>query len=66
MLCCDPKDRERVFVKGAQQKLSERNALFHDDPDLMATARNLMEYPFAIVGSFEEKYLAIPKFLSAK
>jgi glycyl-tRNA synthetase beta chain len=57
----DPKDRERMFVKAAQQKLENFDARFNDDPDLMATARNLMEYPFAIVGSFEDKYLAIPK-----
>jgi len=57
----DPKLRERVFLESAREKLVRLDANFHNDPDLMATARNLFEYPFAIVGSFEEKYLAIPK-----
>lgn len=57
----DPKERERMFLQEAREKLQARDAVFHEDPELMATARNLMEYPFAIVGSFEEKYLAIPK-----
>jgi glycyl-tRNA synthetase beta chain len=57
----DPKEREHIFLQGAREKLAEHKAFFHDDPDLMATVRNLFEWPFVIVGSFEEKYLAIPK-----
>ena len=57
----DPKEREQVFVSAAQEKLKALKACFHEDPELMKTARNLMEYPFVVVGSFEEKYLAIPK-----
>lgn len=57
----DPQEREREFLKAAREKLARLDAQFHEDPDLMATARNLFEYPFAIVGCFEDKYLAIPK-----
>lgn len=57
----DPHERERIIIKEAQDKLSRLDAQFHEDKDLMAIVRNLMEYPFVIVGKFEEKYLAIPK-----
>jgi glycyl-tRNA synthetase beta chain len=56
-----PKEREAIFIKAAQEKLQRFDARFTNDPELMATARNLMEYPFAIVGTFEDRYLSIPK-----
>lgn len=59
ILC--PKDRESMFIADAKKKLLPLNAKFVIDKDLMATVRNLFEYPFVILGSFEEKYLDIPK-----
>lgn len=53
-------DRERHFIEAAEDKLSKISASFVNDKDLMATVRNLFEYPFAILGSFEEDYLKIP------
>ena len=54
-------ERERAFVESAQEKLLKLSACFDVDPDLMATVRNLFEYPFVILGSFERDYLKIPR-----
>jgi glycyl-tRNA synthetase beta chain len=53
--------REEIFLKSAQEKLAKIGAVLRIDHDLMATVRNLMEYPFVILGCFEERYLTIPK-----
>ncbi|HXW53151.1 MAG TPA: glycine--tRNA ligase subunit beta [Myxococcota bacterium] len=53
-------DRERAFVKGAEEKLAHIGAKFLVDQELMATVRNLFEYPFVILGKFDEGYLEIP------
>lgn len=55
------KDRQDMFVADAKDKLKKIDAVFGMDEDLLNIVRNLVEYPFAILGNFEEKYLAIPK-----
>lgn len=56
-------EREAIFVKGAQEKLASIGARFHEDRELMSIVKNLVEYPFAILGQFEEKYLEIPSVI---
>ncbi len=57
----ESKDREAMFLQAAHEKLAKIGGTLHRDDELMATVRNLMEYPFAILGSFEERYLCIPR-----
>lgn len=54
-------ERQKIFLNDAHHQLSSINADIVYDEDLMATVRNLMEYPFAILGKFEESYLSIPQ-----
>jgi glycyl-tRNA synthetase beta chain len=56
-----PKDREAIFIENAKEKLKKINCDFHIDSELMSIVRNLVEYPFVILGQFDEKYLAIPE-----
>lgn len=55
-----PAEREAMFVRAAQEKLAPLHATFHPDPDLLEMVRNLVEYPFVILGKFEDRYLEIP------
>ncbi len=42
---------------------SEKGCIVHKDEGLLDTVTNLVEYPTAVLGSFEEKFLALPKEL---
>ena len=42
---------------------SARGCTVHEDEELLDTVTNLVEYPTAVLGSFEEKYLDLPKEL---
>jgi glycyl-tRNA synthetase beta chain len=55
--------REAQFIKEAKEQVARlgETAEMIEDPELLATVRNLMEYPYAIVGKFEDKYLQIPR-----
>lgn len=53
-------EREAIFVDAAREKLKKLKATLRIDADLMAMVRNLVEYPFVVLGSFEQKYLDIP------
>lgn len=53
-------EREKMFVHSAEEKLKSINTNFVYDADLMAVVRNIVEYPFVILGKFSEKYLKIP------
>lgn len=59
MLSAD--EREAMFVAGAKERLNEIEASFGDDRELLKIVRNLFEYPFVVFGTFEKKYLDIPK-----
>lgn len=56
-----PHEREVVFLQKVQEKLAPLHAHMREDSELLAIVRNLFEYPFAILGSFPETYLAIPE-----
>lgn len=56
----DSREREAMFLNGAKEKLRVIGGELKVDADLIAIVRNLMEYPYVILGSYEEKYLKIP------
>ncbi len=53
-------DRGAMFLAAARERLKSIGATLNADEELMATVRNLMEYPFVVMGGFEKKYLEIP------
>jgi glycyl-tRNA synthetase beta chain len=57
----DPKERERKFLEEVEVRLKPHHASMRKDSELMATVRNLFEYPFVVLGSFPKKYLEIPE-----
>lgn len=57
----DPGLRESVFIEEVNKRLKPLNAKMKENKELLAVVRNLFEYPFAICGSFPEKYLEIPE-----
>src|SRR5699024_5891042 len=56
-----PVKREQLIVE--QLKVLEKDAKFtiEIDEELLHEVRNLVEYPQAFYGSFDESYLAIPE-----
>lgn len=56
----DSKEREALVVKQIEQIASENNWQIDLDEDLLDEVNNLVEYPTAFVGNFDEKYLAVP------
>lgn len=56
----DPNERKTMIIKQANQ-LAEKNSWTLDlDENLLEEVNNLVEYPTAFVGAFDEKYLSVP------
>ncbi|MCB5954392.1 glycine--tRNA ligase subunit beta [Enterococcus sp. CWB-B31] len=56
----DPVKRQEMIVAQAE-KLTEKNQwVLTMDTDLLEEVNNLVEYPTAFVGDFDEKYLSVP------
>ncbi|MBL1228504.1 glycine--tRNA ligase subunit beta [Enterococcus sp. BWB1-3] len=56
----DPVKRQEMIVAQAE-KLTEKNQwVLTMDADLLEEVNNLVEYPTAFVGDFDEKYLSVP------
>ncbi|MEA5577494.1 glycine--tRNA ligase subunit beta [Anabaena sp. UHCC 0451] len=59
-----PEEREKIIVeqiKAAVQKLDGFTEIY---PDLLAETTNLVEYPTAVVGKFEDEFLKLPTEVS--
>jgi glycyl-tRNA synthetase len=55
-------DRRREVVKSQIGQLADRvQGRIPDDPGLLEEVTNLIEQPTALLGHFEQKYLALPK-----
>src|SRR5262249_22924149 len=52
----DPESRRHAI----EAELAVTGARVRPDADLLAEVANLVEYPKAVVGGFDERYLAIP------
>ena len=53
-------ERERIIVDIAAEEAARVEGVPADDSDLISTVANLVEYPSAVCGGFEEKFLALP------
>ncbi len=55
-----PNERKQVIVDQANALAAEKNWQLALDEELLEEVTNLVEYPTAFVGSFDEKYLSVP------
>ncbi len=56
----DPDERDRATWAAAGEAAAKEGLRAHDDAALRAEVRNLVEYPVAVLGRFEETYLELP------
>ncbi|MCE7984480.1 MAG: glycine--tRNA ligase subunit beta [Caldilinea sp. CFX5] len=56
----DRAERRRRIAELVQQTAAAAGGVAPDDPDLLDEVTDLVEAPQALLGSFEEKYLALP------
>lgn len=59
----DISERKETVSKGLKQIEASLNCAVHKDEELLDTVTNLVEHPVAVSGSFDEKYLELPKEL---
>ena len=55
-----PNERKQMIVDQANALAAEKNWQLALDKELLEEVTNLVEYPTAFVGSFDEKYLSVP------
>ena len=53
-------ERERFIKKEIAEKAEEISGIPVDDPELVSTNANLVEYPSAVCGSFDKEFLNLP------
>ncbi|MFD1125907.1 glycine--tRNA ligase subunit beta [Lentilactobacillus raoultii] len=56
----DAEKRKQLILKQIQQLADEHDWVVKPDPDLLEEVNNLVEWPTAFAGNFDEKYLKIP------
>ncbi|MEI5995524.1 glycine--tRNA ligase subunit beta [Candidatus Enterococcus mansonii] len=56
----DPKIRQTMIVEQANQLAEKNHWTLSLDEDLLEEVNNLVEYPTAFIGAFDEKYLSVP------
>lgn len=57
----DAKERENMIVDQIKAIEKEQKVSVEIDPELLNEVLNLVEYPTAFMGSFDDKYLAVPE-----
>ena len=57
----DPKKREEMILTQAESLAKAIDGTIYKDQGLLDQVSNLVEYPNALCGSFDEKYLKLPK-----
>ncbi|ETU27689.1 glycine--tRNA ligase subunit beta [Enterococcus faecalis] len=55
-----PNERKQMIVDQANALAAEKNWQLALDEELLEEVTNLVEYPTAFIGSFDEKYLSVP------
>ncbi|MCI5839070.1 MAG: glycine--tRNA ligase subunit beta [Peptoniphilaceae bacterium] len=55
------KDRYDMIVRGINKLAKEKGGSVLQDEDLLDEVINIVEYPTALIGKFDEKYLSLPK-----
>lgn len=56
----DPDRRQSVIVAQTQAAAESLGAVAEIDPDLLAEVRDLVEFPTAVIGRFDEEFLELP------
>jgi glycyl-tRNA synthetase beta chain len=56
----DPDRRQSVIVAQTQAAAASLGAVAEIDPDLLAEVRDLVEFPTAVIGRFDEEFLELP------
>ncbi|WP_155287201.1 glycine--tRNA ligase subunit beta [Lacticaseibacillus zhaodongensis] len=57
----DPAERKDLITKQINKIATDNNWQIDLDPDLLEEVNNLVEYPTAFAGKFDQKYLEIPE-----
>lgn len=56
----DPKVRKERIRKQIEELATEAGGIIYSDEELLSEVNNLVEYPVAVMGSFETSYLELP------
>ncbi len=56
----DPEERKRIIKDALKKEAEKVQGIPDDDPELLDSVANLVEFPFPICGSFEERFLSLP------
>ncbi|OAQ21886.1 glycine--tRNA ligase subunit beta [Thermosulfurimonas dismutans] len=59
----DPEERRQVTAQEVRQAAESLGGEAEEDPELLFENANLVEYPFALAGTFPEEYLKLPEAL---
>ncbi len=57
----DPDERKETIRKAIEAALAKQDLQWLKDPGLLEEVTYLVEYPFVVVGGFDETYLDLPK-----
>ena len=59
----DPAERKSAISEGLKEIEAAAGCKLHEDAELLDIVTNLVEYPSVILGSFDDKYITLPKEL---
>ncbi len=57
----DPNKRLRIIREGGEKEATQRGGKVIWDEELLEEVVNLVEYPLALIGEFEKKFLELPR-----
>jgi len=57
----DPEVRKQKIVKQIEELSKSKGGIVLNDPGLVDEVANLVEYPVAVMGTFDKEYLRVPK-----
>jgi glycyl-tRNA synthetase beta chain len=56
----DPREREAIILKGAQELAAKQQLVLVEDMALLSENAGLTEWPVVLMGSFDESFLEVP------
>ncbi|NIX14645.1 MAG: glycine--tRNA ligase subunit beta [Candidatus Dadabacteria bacterium] len=56
----DQHHRTEIIAREVRIKADELDGIIEEDTDLLQTVTNIVEYPIALTGTFEDEYLEVP------
>lgn len=57
----DPEERKRIILEKAEEAARQVGGAILRDDELLETVTYIVEYPTVVCGSFDEKYLSLPR-----